>query len=509
MKRPLEEGCDCPRVTNAVTLIKRPAFPRTLLVFGTPLKKNNRVAFVMPHNARRWLPGAPGGWFPSPDAVAESSDSEDVTSSREPSPKRPCRASTELDYTCPQGSGPSSSASLVLREEPAVSPPHVIARTEAWTQTCGAAAMTMASTVSSDEPPSTSHNRTQPRSEFESHAPPNHGARTPAQESAPMGPMMQPPQEDGSRAGPASLPPPASVSPLLPSRPIQRCLPRVVPCVDLGESDNGDEVRVLYERLAAPNRDDMSRIIRFKYELFRELVNEYEATLNPRVGARIRLMTSVQDARTQHRELMRRRRAERRAQENEQLQFIANIAGDALEQPLIIAQGPRQQPGARAPDIVDIPARAIANAPTQQVNMAEIMGQLPPMEVEQPQVQYLREQPAPAAEEAAAERQVVAAEAAPRAPPMEVLEDAAVVDPAPRAAARENEGGPLDLSVRVAAEVAPGAEIYELQPAPRAREGGRPGLRFVPDDEMQRLNDPIWRDIAGFVRGIVAAPDAE
>ncbi|KAJ8682258.1 hypothetical protein QAD02_018050 [Eretmocerus hayati] len=162
----------------------------------------------------------------------------------------------------------------------------------------------------------------------------------------------------------------------------------------------------------------MSRIIRFKYELFREMVNEYEATLNTRVGARIRSMTSVQDARTQHRELMRRRRAERRAQENEQLQFIANIAGDALEQPLIIAQGPRQQPGAPAPDIVDIPAWAIANAPAQQVNMAEIMRQLPPMEVERPQVQYLREQPAPAAEEAAAERQVVAAEAAPRAPPM-------------------------------------------------------------------------------------------
>ncbi|KAJ8667265.1 hypothetical protein QAD02_008927 [Eretmocerus hayati] len=115
IEKPLQEGCDRLQVANAAVRIKGPAFPRTSSVLGTFSKCKN-VTIVMPHNR---LPGAPGG-FSSPDAVTESSDSEDDAFSREPSSKRPCyassRASSELDFSCPQGSGQSPSTSDALCE---------------------------------------------------------------------------------------------------------------------------------------------------------------------------------------------------------------------------------------------------------------------------------------------------------------------------------------------------------------------------------------------------------
>ncbi|KAJ8679344.1 hypothetical protein QAD02_015131 [Eretmocerus hayati] len=303
----------------------------------------------MPDNARRWLPGAPGGWFPSPGTAAEPSDSESEASSREPSPERPCRASsrasTEPDIACPQGSVPSQPTNESLREDRIVSPPHVIAKAVAWTQTCRSEATMPENRVSSDKPPRASENQARPCSVFASHACASSSARSPARENA-AGPRLQPPPEAKNGAGLASLPPPAAVLPIDPSRPVHRCSPRIVPLIDLAERDQvrDDEVQVLYENVVNPMQAVMPRTISFDYERFRDLVNEYEPTLNPRIGAEIRSMTTIQDARTPHREVIRRGRARRRAQEREQLQLITDIAGAALAPPVNVAEEDQRGP---------------------------------------------------------------------------------------------------------------------------------------------------------------------
>ncbi|KAJ8667266.1 hypothetical protein QAD02_008928 [Eretmocerus hayati] len=102
---------------------------------------------------------------------------------------------------------------------------------------------------------------------------------------------------------------------------------------------------------------------RFEYERSRDLTNLYEASMNPRIGAQIRSKTSIHDARTQHREVVPRGTANRRPQGREQLQFIAELVGGALDKTLIIAEEARQEPILPDPGIANIPARALAEAP--------------------------------------------------------------------------------------------------------------------------------------------------
>ncbi|KAJ8683717.1 hypothetical protein QAD02_019509 [Eretmocerus hayati] len=429
----------------------------------------------MPDNARRWLPGAPGGWFPSPATVNETSESEGEASSRGPSPKRPCRlpsrASTELSVQSSQGSGPNISMDPSPVEEICISPQHVNAAAEASPYAGAANVASSANQGRSDEPCAIIRAQTgaaQNRTRQGGCARPQAHASTQTDRREPEA------SERHGAAGPAAPPQPPSVAPTASRRPVHRCRPRAVPCVELSSSEDEDEVRVVFE---APRIEDEMRIIPLNRLEFRRLCREYEENPRPEIGAQIRAMTTAHDARTRHREVVRRGRAERAEQRRldrvEEQRRLAERANFAIQQDLVMMPGPHQVPPLAIPAMFEIPARDLAAAPEQQVNLQELVARLPPMQ-ERPnipqQVFYRAEQ---AAEAVIRERQM-----APSAPMAQPSFDNA--DPATsRAISVSQHLQPLDLTNRAAPQVNPDAGVYRIQPAPPAA-GGRPEeFRFL------------------------------
>ncbi|KAJ8685101.1 hypothetical protein QAD02_020894 [Eretmocerus hayati] len=521
----------------------------------------------MPNDARRWLPGAPGGWFPSPDAVVESSDSEESLSSG-PSPKRPCltpsRASTEPDAHRPQGSGPTTRSCSTPSEEPCVSPTPAdapagssSAMVEATSEIQGRRASTLredtgvsssttgflnATTSTSDEAAAATSSSQQVRSETcpddRSHAMPSTSLKSRAQRAndtrnftrtdASAGPSHRATRKREREERP-SCPPSTSAAPQHGAgEPVHCNPPREVQCVDLISSDDDEnEVRVLFENSVNPRVNEMPRTIRFDHERFQDLVNEYQATLNPRIGAQIRRMTTVQDARTQHREVVRRGRENRRRQEQlaqeEQMQLIAELADGILVRPAPVPADDHPAPPP-VPIVVDVPAGEVAAAPANGGNVMDAVFQLPLEPMARPAAR-----PVPAEEIAAAPigANTESNMAAPSS--LRAEETNAPRDAAPRAAIEENaEPQVLDLSVRAPAAENPEA-VYRLEPMPQVRDGERHGLRFVlrrvageqpiaaaiaedpAIDNVRRQqarenpvpspDDRIWRDIVNAVRG--------
>ncbi|KAJ8685982.1 hypothetical protein QAD02_021775 [Eretmocerus hayati] len=219
------------------------------------------------------------------------------------------------------------------------------------------------------------------------------------------------------------------------------------------------------------------RIIPLNRLEFRRLCREYEENPRSEIGAQIRAITTARDARTRHREVVRRGRAERAEQRRldrvEEQRRLAERANFAIQQDLVMMPGPHQVPPLAIPAMVEIPARDLAAAPEQQVNLQELVAQLPPMQKRQniaQQVFYRAEQ---AAEAAVGERQM--APSAPMAQPF--LDNAG---PAPIGALPVCQNPqPLDLTNRAAVQDNPDAGVYRIQPAPPAQ-GGRPEeFRFV------------------------------
>ncbi|KAJ8668138.1 hypothetical protein QAD02_009801 [Eretmocerus hayati] len=478
----------------------------------------------MPNDARRWLPGAPGGWFPSPDTAVESSDSEEESLSSGPSPKRPCRtpswASTELDAHRPQGSGPTTRSSSTPSEEACGSPQPTDApggtsssmavaasetqgrRTSTLREDTGAssstasflnatastseeaAAMSSSSQQARSETRSDDCSRAMPSTSFESRAQPSNDARAPARINASAGPSQQAARKREREERPI-CPPAASAAPQPRIRKTVRCKPlREVQCINIPSSDDDEnEVRELFENRVHPRVNEMPRTIRFEHERFQDLVNEYQATLNPRIGAQIRAMTTVQDARTQHRELVRRGRENRRRQQqlaqDEQMQLIAELADGILVRPAPMPAGEQQAPPP-APIVVNVPADDIVAAHVHGGDNIDAVFQLPLEPMARPMARPVPEEVILAAPVGANDGVNMAAPASPR------IEGAdAPVRAAPRAAneppAAEQEDAAqqvLDLSGRAAAAENPEA-VYQLEPVPQARNGERPALRFV------------------------------
>ncbi|KAJ8677636.1 hypothetical protein QAD02_013423 [Eretmocerus hayati] len=339
----------------------------------------------MPSNARRWLSGAPGGWFPSPSAATEYSETDEESSPREPSTMGPCRsssrASTELGDLCPQGSGPLSSVVLSPREEPCASPRNEVASAEALPTTNAVAVAVSANDRRSDEPCTAAENQDGAAPSWHFCAQTGGCVRVQTHAATQTGPE-KPPTPDREREAGRAPAPQVSVASHEPYRPVHRCPPRAVQCIDLDSSDD-EEVRVLYQAPAVPNVIEI-RVTPFDVVEFRRLCREYEAHTRPKVGAQIRSMTTRHDARTRHREVVRRGRAERALHRHREIQRehrrrVRNI-GRLIQNDLELMPGPYQAPPLMIPAVVEIQARDLAAAPQLQIDLGELMENLPPMD---------------------------------------------------------------------------------------------------------------------------------
>ncbi|KAJ8678569.1 hypothetical protein QAD02_014356, partial [Eretmocerus hayati] len=528
-KKPLWEGCDRIQVTSSEKAIRR---AQSTWDGSVPRKSSSLQLlrqFIMPDNARRWLPGAPGGWFPSPCAVSEDSDSE-AGSSRAPSPKRSCRSSsrvsTEPGVLSPQGSGPQASGALTPREEPLTSPHHESTVAEAAHPAEEGHRPAATTPGRSDEPRSRSSSRVRAVPVWNFRARLLNCARSTCSIATQTDPLRMTSLESRREAGPASLSQRTVSSSI--AKPVHRCAPSIVPCIDLSESDDED-VQIIDEVEAPSDREEAEmRPIPFDHEEFRRLCREYANHPRPEQGARLRAFTTEYDSRTQHRELMRRRRRERAMA---QLLELAEQAAPANAERM---PDPRHAPAPIVPAVIDIPAGDIVAVVNQQMDLQELVNQLPSMEVHQPvALQVFPEHEPPAvpaygvmpAPEHMPPRDLVAARPdaclqgparAESAPPL--VYDGRIVQPAQqRPGARANapmpdllewpaigahsmpavaapaaamivditsssepsEPVPLDLSVRAAVDLHQEAEVYQVRPAAPVAPGGNSGFRFI------------------------------
>ncbi|KAJ8676585.1 hypothetical protein QAD02_012372 [Eretmocerus hayati] len=260
-----------------------------------------------------------------------------------------------------------------------------------------------------------------PSTSFESRAQLINDTRTPARIDASAGPSQQTTRKRERQERPI-CPPAASAAPQHGASKPVCCNPlREVQCVDIASSDDDeDEVRVLFEDRVPPRVNEMPRTIRFEHERFQDLVNGYQATLNPQIDAQISAMTTVQDA------------------------------------------------------------REIAAAPAHGGNIIDAVFQLPLEPMARPAALSVPEEEIPAAPIGAKE---VVNMTAPASPRIEEADAPARAAPRaanePHAAEQENAAQQaLDLSVRAAAAENPEA-VYQLEPVPQARNGERPGRRFA------------------------------
>ncbi|KAJ8674557.1 hypothetical protein QAD02_005819 [Eretmocerus hayati] len=220
------------------------------------------------------------------------------------------------------------------------------------------------------------------------------------------------------------------------------------------------------------------------------------------------------------------------------MQLIADIAGAALAPPDDAGRNNRRALDRPAQEVLDIPARALLNAPERQIDMMEIVEQLPPMVIAQPREQQRPQQPTQEEEPPTAAQGMPVNEGPHVASPSganELAPSNAAAEPQRAAAPGVEVLSPLDLSARSAAIGNPADVMYELRPAPQVQEGERPALRFVfrrvpggqnqqavpapaaaeiverlqPAEEDRVPDDAVWRDIADFVRGDAAESNAK